>query len=129
MEHIWVDLQVVLAIDDEQIAEHGGTSGVRDRGLLESALARPQNLVAYGDPDLADLAVAYAAGIARNHPFVDGNKRTAWVVAESFVELNGREIDADDASLYAEMLGLAEGRIEEKEFAAWLRPRLAPLKT
>jgi len=129
MEHIWVDLQVVLAIDDEQIAEHGGTSGVRDRGLLESALARPQNLVAYGDPDLADLAVAYAAGIARNHPFVDGNKRTAWVVAESFVELNGREIDADDASLYPEMLGLAEGRIEEKEFAAWLRPRLAPLKT
>jgi death-on-curing protein len=129
MEHIWVDLQVVLAIDDEQIAEHGGTSGVRDRGLLESALARPQNLVAYGDPDLADLAVAYAAGIARNHPFVDGNKRTAWVVAETFVELNGREIDVDDASLYPEMLALAEGRIEEKEFAAWLRPRIALLKT
>jgi death-on-curing protein len=129
MEHIWVDLQVVLAIHDEQIAEHGGTSGVRDRGLLESALARPQNLVAYGDPDLADLAVAYAAGIARNHPFVDGNKRTAWVVAETFVELNGREIDVDDASLYPEMLALAEGRIEEKEFAAWLRPRIALLKT
>jgi len=128
MEHIWVDLQVVLAIHDEQIAEHGGASGVRDRGLLESALARPQNLLAYGDPDIADLAVAYAHAIARNHPFVDGNKRTAWVVAETFVGLNGHEIDADDASVFAEMLALAEGRIEEKAFAAWLRERLRPAK-
>lgn len=129
MEHIWVDLQVVLAIHDEQVAEHGGASGVRDRGLLESALARPQSLAAYSNPDLADLVVAYAAAISRNHPFVDGNKRTAWVVAETFVELNGHEIDADDASVYPQMLALAEGRLEEKEFAAWLRPRLKPLNS
>ncbi|HVM81232.1 MAG TPA: type II toxin-antitoxin system death-on-curing family toxin [Stellaceae bacterium] len=128
MEHIWVDLQVVLAIHDEQLAEHGGASGIRDRGLLESALARPQNLLAYGDPDLADLAVAYAHAISRNHPFVDGNKRTAWVVAETFVELNGHEIDAADAAVYPEMLALAEGPIDEKEFAAWLRARLKPQK-
>jgi len=128
MEHIWVDLQVVLAIHDEQIAEHGGASGIRDRGLLESALARPQNLPAYGAPDLADLAVAYAHAISRNHPFVDGNKRTAWVVAETFVELNGQEIDAADAAVYPEMLALAEGRIDEKEFAVWLRARLKPQK-
>jgi len=93
-------------------------------GLLESALARPQNLLAYGSPDLADLAAAYAGGIARNHPVVDGNKRTAWVVAETFVELNGAEISADDASAYEAMLGLAEGRIDETAFAAWMRPRL-----
>jgi len=129
MAHIWVDLQVVLAIHDEQIAEHGGASGVRDRGLLESALARPQNLLAYGESDLADLAVAYTQAIARNHPFVDGNKRTAWAVAETFIELNGHEIDADDASIYPEMLALAEGRIEEWEFAAWLRARCKSRKS
>ena len=128
MAHIWVDLQVVPAIHDEQIAEHGGASGVRDRGLLESALARPQNLAAYGDPDIAELATAYAHAISRNHPFVDGNKRTAWVAAETFVQLNGAEIDADDASVYPAMFALAAGRLEEKEFAAWLRARLKLLK-
>lgn len=123
-----MDLQVVLAIHDEQIAEHGGASGVRDRGLLESALARPPNLAAYGDPDIADLAVAYAHAISRNHPFVDGNKRTAWVVAETFVELNGVEVDADDGTIYPAMLALAEGQVAEEEFAAWLRARLKSLK-
>ncbi len=126
MGYTWVDSDVVLAIHEEQLAEHGGADGVRDMGLLESALARPQNLLAYGSPDVADLAVAYAAGIARNHPFIDGNKRTAWVVAETFVELNGSEIAADDAGAYEVMLSLAEGRIDESAFAAWMRPQIKP---
>jgi death-on-curing protein len=129
MDYVWVESDIVLAIHEEQLAEHGGADGVRDMGLLESALARPQNLLAYGSPDLADLAAAYAAGIARNHPFVDGNKRTAWVVAETFVELNGAEIAADDASAYEAMLGLAEGRIDEKALAAWMRPQLKPQRS
>src|SRR5690242_20360473 len=129
MGYTWIDSDVVLAIHDEQLAEHGGADGVRDMGLLESALARPQNLIAYGSPDLADLAAAYASGIARNRPFVDGNKRTAWVVAETFVELNGAEIAADDASAYETMLGLAESRIDEAAFAAWMRPQLKPHKS
>lgn len=122
----WVDSDVVLAIHEEQLAEHGGADGVRDMGLLESALARPQNLLAYGSPDVADLAAAYAAGIARNHPFIDGNKRTAWVVAETFVELNGSEIAAEDAGAYEVMLSLAEGRIDESAFGAWMRPQIKP---
>jgi death-on-curing protein len=129
MDYTWVDCAVVLAIHEEQLAEHGGADGVRDMGLLESALARPQNLLAYGSPDLADLAAAYAGGIARNHPFVDGNKRTAWVVAETFVELNGAEIAADDAGAYEAMLSLAEGRIDEGAFAAWMRPQLKAHKS
>ena len=124
MGYTWVDSDVVLAIHEEQLAEHGGADGVRDMGLLESALARPRDLLAYGSPGLADLAAAYAAGIARNHPFVDGNKRTAWVVAEVFVELNGAEIAADDAGAYEAQLALAEGRIDESAFAAWMRPHL-----
>jgi death-on-curing protein len=126
MGYTWVDSDVVLAIHEEQLAEHGGADGVRDMGLLESALARSQNLLAYGSPDLADLAAAYAGGIARNHPFIDGNKRTAWVVAETFVELNGSEIAADDAGAYEVMLSLAEGRIDESAFAAWMRPQIKP---
>lgn len=126
MDYFWVDLDVVLAIHEEQLAEHGGADGVRDMGLLQSALARPQNLVAYGSPDLADLAAAYAGGIARNHPFVDGNKRTAWVVAEVFIELNSFELFADDAGSYETMLALAEGRIDETGFAAWMRPQINP---
>jgi len=129
MGYTWIDSDVVLAIHEEQLAEHGGADGVRDMGLLESALARPQNLLAYGPPDLADLAAAYAAGIARNHPFIDGNKRTAWVVAEIFVELNGSEIAADDAGAYEAMLSLAEGRIDERVFAAWMRPQLKAHKS
>ena len=129
MGYTWVDADVVLAIHEEQLAEHGGAEGVRDMGLMESALARPQNLMAYRSPDLADLAAAYAAGIARNHPFVDGNKRSAWVVAETFVELNGVEIAADDAGAYERMLSLAEGRIDESVFATWMRPQLKPHKS
>lgn len=128
MDFTWAKSDIVLAIHEEQLAEHGGADGVRDMGLLESALARPRNLLGYGSPDLADLAAAYAAGIARNHPFVDGNKRTAWVVAETFVELNGAEIAADDAEACEAMLALAEGRVDDSAFAAWMRSKLKPYR-
>lgn len=116
---------VVLAVHDEQVAEHGGASGVRDLGLLESALARPQHAAAYDpDADAASLAAAYAYGIARNHPFVDGNKRTALVVLELFLELNGCTLETDDADCVATMLALAAGELDERALAAWMRARL-----
>ena len=123
---VWLKKALVLAIHDRQLAEHGGSAGVRDEGLLESALARPQQSHAYGDPapDLADLAAVLAYGLARNHPFVDGNKRTAAVCCETFVELNGATIEADDLELFQQYLALAEGRLAERDFAAWLRERL-----
>jgi death-on-curing protein len=123
---VWLEKALVLAIHDRQLAEHGGTSGVRDEGLLESALARPQQLHAYGDPppDLADLAAALAHGLARNHPFLDGNKRTAAVACETFLELNGATLEADDLELYPLYLALAEGKLGERDFAAWLRGRV-----
>ena len=122
---IWVGKPLVLAIHERQVAEHGGTDGVRDDGLLESALARPQQLHASGDPapDLCDLAAALAYGLARNHPFLDGNKRTAAVACETFLELNGAALEADDVELYPVYLALAEGKLSEKDFAAWLRGR------
>lgn len=123
---VWLEKALVLAIHDRQLAEHGGSAGVRDEGLLESALARPQQLHAYGDPapDLADLAAALAFGLARNHPFVDGNKRTAAVCCETFVELNDATLEADDPDLFPQYLALAEGKLAERDFAAWLRERL-----
>jgi death-on-curing protein len=123
---VWLEKALALAIHDRQLAEHGGTSGVRDEGLLESALARPQQLHAYGDPppDLADLAAALAHGLARNHPFLDGNKRTAAVACETFLELNGASLEADDLELYPLYLALAEGKLGERDFAAWLRGRV-----
>ena len=123
---IWLEKQFVLAIHSRQLAEHGGSEGVRDNGLLESALARPQQLYAYGDPapDLADLAASLAFGLARNHAFVDGNKRTAAVCCETFVELNGGNLEADDLDLYVQYLALAEGKLPERDFANWLRARL-----
>jgi death-on-curing protein len=122
---LWLEKALVLAIHDRQLAEHGGSAGVRDEGLLESALARPQQLHAYGDPapDLADLAAALAHGLARNHPFVDGNKRTAHVAYRTFLALNGAELVATDEEKYLTMLALAEGKLGEREFAAWLRGR------
>lgn len=123
MPWIWVAREVALAIHDEQLAEHGGAMGVRDLGLLESALARPQNLAAY-DPDAAALAAAYATGIARNHPFTDGNKRTAFVAMELFLELNGHRLTADDAECVRMMLGVAEGNVDDAALAAWLRSRM-----
>ena len=123
---LWLEKALVLAIHDRQVAEHGGSAGVRDDGRLESALARPQQLHAYGDPvpDLAHLAAALAYGLARNHPFVDGNKRTAAVCCEAFIELNGATLEADDLELFERYLALAEGKLAEGEFAAWLRERL-----
>lgn len=123
---IWVEKALVLGIHDRQLAEHGGSSGVRDETLLESALARPRQMFAYADPppDLADLAASLAFGLARNHPFVDGNKRTAAVSCETFIQLNGATLEATDLELYPVYLALAEGKLSEKDFAAWLRPRL-----
>ncbi|KAA0575880.1 type II toxin-antitoxin system death-on-curing family toxin [Azospirillum sp. B21] len=126
MPWVWVSAHVVKAIHDEQLAEHGGPSGIRDAGLLESALARPQNAAAYGGPDAADLAASYAYGIARNHPFVDGNKRTALVVAELFLDLNGYALLADDASCVVTFLALAEGALSEADLAGWLRANIGP---
>ena len=123
---VWMDKALVLAIHDRQLAEHGGSAGLRDEGLLESALARPQQAYAYGDPvpDLAGLAASLAYGLARNHPFADGNKRTAAVCCETFFELNGATLEADDAELFELYLALAEGKLTERAFAAWLRERL-----
>lgn len=122
---IWIDPAVVTAIHDEQLAEHGGAIGVRDANLLESALTRPQQLATYGEPDLAALAAAYAYGLAKNHPFVDGNKRTAFVCAELFLALNGRTLAASDADCVITMLRLAAGELAEDAFAIWLRANLA----
>ena len=118
---IWLRADVLRAVHDEQLAEHGGAPGTRDEGLFESALARAQNLAAYGDPDVAALAAAYGHGIARNHPFIDGNKRTAWVATELFLSLNGFDLQAADADCVLTMLGVAAGEIDEDGFAQWLR--------
>lgn len=123
-ERIWrsVDESVVYAIHDEQLAEHGGLSGLRDKALLLSALASPHTLEAYGTPDVADLAACYAVGIARNHPFIDGNKRTALVVAIGlFLPLNRFEIVVENAEMLRVMLAVAEGTMSEAELAAWIR--------
>ena len=123
---IWIGKALVLAIHERQLAEHGGTGGVRDEALLESALARPQQLQAYGDPtpDLCDLAAALAHGLARNHAFLDGNKRTAHVAYRTFLALNGAELVATDEEKYLVMMTLAEGMLAERDFAAWLRERV-----
>ena len=129
---VWIEKSLALAIHERQLAEHGGTGGVRDEKLLESALARPQQLYAYGEPtpDIADLAASLAYGLARNHPFVDGNKRTAHVCYRVFLALNDVEFDANDEDKYIAMMSLAEGTLREKAFAAWLRQhiRLKPGK-
>ena len=123
---LWIDRTLALAIHERQMAEHGGGTGVRDEALLESALAKPQQLFAYGDPppDLAALAASLAFGLARNHPFVDGNKRTAHVAYRVFLALNDAELDASSEEKYLHMLSLAEGSLTEAEFADWLRPRV-----
>ena len=121
---IWVRQDVVLALHDEQIAEHGGLSGLRDAALLESALARPLNLTAYGDPDAADLAAAYAYGLARNHPFADGNKRSAAVVSLTFLLLNKIDFEISEAELVVVTLALAAGDLSEDEVARWFRDHI-----
>ena len=125
--YVWIDDEVIDAVHEAQLAEHGGLVGIRDSGLLESALARPRNLAGYGSPDLADCAAAYGFGIARNHPFLDGNKRTAFVAMELFLALNGQSLVADDADCVLTMLAVAAGDIDEPSLAEWLRQRMAPL--
>ena len=117
----WIDRTVLIAIHDMQLAEHGGGAGLRDGNLLESALAKPENLAAYGEPDAAALAAAYGYGISRNHAFIDGNKRTALVAAELFLQLNGWQLIVDDADCVLTMLAVATGDISEDAFADWLR--------
>ena len=123
-EPVWLLRSVVEAIHDEQLAEHGGGEGLRDAGLLESALSRPRNLAAYDAPDMAALAAAYGYGIARNHAFVDGNKRTAFVAVELFLDLNGYVLTAGDAECVMTMERLADGTLSEQDFAAWIRQRI-----
>lgn len=122
----WLLEETVYAIHRRQIAEHGGSDGVRDEGLLLSALARPQNLYAYSDetPDISALAASLAYGIAKNHPFIDGNKRTALVVSRTFLLLNGFNIEASQEEKYLTFLKLAEGNLSEEELADWFREKL-----
>ncbi|MDG0854544.1 type II toxin-antitoxin system death-on-curing family toxin [Roseateles puraquae] len=122
----WLNAEVLQAVHLEQLAEHGGGAGTRDQALFESALARPQNLAHYGNPDVFDLAAAYAVGLAKNHPFVDGNKRTAYVAMELFLILNGTQLTADDASATLTMLAVAAGDIDEPTLAQWLREHASP---
>lgn len=114
---------IALAVHERQLAEHGGLSGVKDAGLLESTMARPLNKAAYGERDPFALAAAYGFGVARNHPFADGNKRTAWVMTRLFLKLNRIEIGFDKMDAIQTMLALAAGQLEEDAFAAWLRSK------
>ncbi len=119
----WITPQIAYAVHSRQLAEHGGQDGLRDEGLLLSALARPQQFLSYGSPppDLFALAAAYAYDIAKNHPFLDGNKRTAFVVYRLFLKWNGVKLLADKTQRYVTMLALAAGEISEEDFAVWLR--------
>jgi death-on-curing protein len=123
---VWIDSKVLYAVHGEQLAEHGGPSGLRDANALESAIARAEQLAHYGAPDVADLAATYGFGIARNHPFSDGNKRTAFVAVELFLALNGRALTADDADCILTMLCMAAGEMEEVAFAKWIREHSLP---
>jgi len=123
-EPVWLDAAIALAIHDRQLAEHGGGTGVRDHGALDSALARPLNRWHYGEDDLAALAAAYAYGVARNHPFVDGNKRTAWVLARLFLALNQAALSFAAEDAIRAMLALAADALEEEALAAWFRERI-----
>lgn len=126
IEPVWLDANVALAIHERQLAEHGGGVGVRDEGLLESALGRPVNRWAYGEDDLCALAAAYAFGVARNHPFIDGNKRTAWVLARLFLRLNGSVLIFAPEDAIRTVLTLAAGELSEAELADWFRGHLTP---
>ena len=117
----WIDRRALMLLHGESLAEHGGGEGLRDEGLLESALARPQNLVAYGDPDFADLAASYGLGLAKNHAFVDGNKRAAFLAIGLFLHLNGYRLQIGQADATLTMLALASGDMTEQDLAVWLR--------
>jgi death on curing protein len=120
-EPVWVDASDALAIHEILLVRHGGAGGVRDEGLLESALARPRQQFAYASPDIVDMTTAYTAGIVQNHPFVDGNKRTGFVVGALFLEMNGFEFTASEAEAALAVLELAAGSIDESGFALFLR--------
>jgi death-on-curing protein len=117
----WIDLSVVLAIHEQQIAEHGGSLGIRDLGMIESALGRPQNLLLYNDPDIFDLAAVYGYGLAQNHGFIDGNKRTAYVVTRLFLILNGYDISASALEKVITFEKVGKGEIDQAALASWLR--------
>ena len=119
----WIDKQALLLLHDESLAEHGGASGLRDEGLFDSALARPLNLQAYGEPDFADLAAAYGFGLTQNHPFVDGNKRAAFLAVGLFLYMNGYRLNAIQVEATVTMLSIAAGELEESAFATWIRMR------
>ena len=123
----WVRLDVAYAIHDQQLAEHGGLSGVPNIGRLKAALAGPQNLAAHGKPDAAALAAAYAYELVRDHPFADGNKRTAWVIVRLFLVDNGRRLQFDPAEAVQMMEAIAAGKVAESEIAEWFRKRLLSL--
>lgn len=120
-EPAWITREECLAIHEMMLAQHGGLAGVRDEGLLESALSKPQNLFAYAKPTHAEMAASYTAGIIINHPFLDGNKRTGFMVAAVFLEMNGHELTATEESVVENTLGLAAGKLKEKDYAAWLK--------
>ncbi len=117
----WIDRRAIELLHDESLAEHGGASGLRDEGLLESALARPLNLAVYGQAEVADLAAAYGVGLAKNHPFVDGNKRVAFLAVGLFLALNGWRLIASQADATLTLIAVAAGEIDEATFARWLR--------
>jgi death-on-curing protein len=119
----WLDKQALLLLHGESLAEHGGAPGLRDAGLLDSALARPLNLAADGEPDFADLAACYASGISQNHPFIDGNKRAAFLALGMFLALNGHRLNTTQAEATSTVLSLAAGELEEQVLAAWIRAR------
>ncbi len=123
---VWIEHALIHAVHDEQLLEHGGGAGVRDTNLLESALARPEQLAHYGAPDVADLAASYGYGISRNHPFIDGNKRTAFVAVELFLALNGFDLLATDAECVVNMLNVSAGDIDEAAFGEWIRAHIQP---
>lgn len=123
---VWLGRRFSEAVHLEQLREHGGAAGLRDEGLLESALARPLNRAGYGEPDIAELAALYGIGIARNHPFIDGNKRTAYVALETFLALNGFAFPASDEESVLTMLSMASGDLPDDEFTAWVRRHAAP---
>ena len=122
----WIDQRLLMLLHDESLAEHGGAAGIRDLGLLESALARPLNLLAYGEPDAADLAAAYGVGLAKNHAFVDGNKRAAFLSVGLFLALNGFRLIASQADATLTILAVASSEMDETGFASWIRANSEP---
>lgn len=118
---VWLSPELILAVHDEQLAAHGGAQGIRDPGLLDSALARPMNHASYGEPDIAEIAALYSIGLIRNHPFIDGNKRAAYVALEACLRLNGCRFPVSDAEAVVATLQMAAGELLDEEFVLWVR--------